>query len=514
MMLSRSLNLFVASALIAAVMATSVAAQTPSERRGALFEQTLRDELTGARALVDHDFVAAEAAYRRAWRTHLKIDPPSSADTATAAAGLAMALDTLDRDDEAATLLEQAIAARAQAPDGGGETLAYLYGAQGRLYDGVDRARARQAYEAAIQIDRALPGRLAQMVFNLSALADILNAMSRPEEALARAGWAAAIAERLGESIPRVVALVSLAEAKRLLGRPEAAIRDLRTAQALSPTPEENVLTALARSQYATGDFSSAAETANRAIAAWETLGPDGAQGHARTIGVLANIRSAQGHFDEAESLYRRALALARAADDPAAVMTVQVNMADTLSLDGRFAEAEPLLRQALADVPRIEGADSRNIGYVGALLANNLQAQGRDDEAIPYYEGAIRVIGRSLGDEHPSLASTVGDMARSAAAARGEAAADPFYRRAMALSARLPRGHPDAAIVTQDFARHRLRLGEPLEALTLLRPAAASALSRGGRNPAARADPSFNRVRSLFRLQVEAAWSQAARTG
>ena len=261
------------------------------------------------------------------------------------------------------------------------------------------------------------------------------------------------------------------------------------------------------------GQFEGAAEAFRQALALNESTGGS-AMDRAVWLNHLAIVRGSQGRFAEGEELFRRAVEVATDNNLDEARIVASANLARNLYQQGRHAEAEAGLRQAVEDVRATEGETAINYGIGVANLAIELQAQGRHLEALTGLRQALGVLERSRGRDHADNVLTINALAQSVAAVDGPNAAAGLYREAVDISraTRLP-GHPQTTAVTADLAKNLLATGQDSAALGLLRDLAdvvhdrASAVTRLNATQAA---AEFDRTRSLFRLQVQAAWEAA----
>ena len=82
-------------------------------------------------------------------------------------------------------------------------------------------------------------------------------------------------------------------------------------------------------------------------------------------------------------------------------------------------------------------------------------QATGRYAEAEPLYQRAIAIGEKTLGPEHPDLATRLNNLARLYRATGRYAEAEPLYQRAIAIFEASHRpGHPNIATVRANYAR------------------------------------------------------------
>ena len=186
-----------------------------------------------------------------------------------------------------------------------------------------------------------------------------------------------------------------------------------------------------------TGRYAEAEPLFQRAIAIGEkTLGPDHPDLAIR-LNNLAGLYRAPA-ATQAEPLFQRAIAPRH-----------------SLSGTGRYAEAEPLFQRAIAIGEKTLGPDHPNLATRLNNLAGLYQATGRYAEAEPLYQRAIAIGEKTLGPDHPDLATRLNNLASLYRATGRYAEAEPLFQRAIAIfEASLPPDHPNLATVRANYAR------------------------------------------------------------
>ncbi len=144
----------------------------------------------------------------------------------------------------------------------------------------------------------------------------------------------------------------------------------------------------------------------------------------ARSLRDFADRCREQGKYRQAESLYKRALALTESVFGPdhIEVSAVLNNLAVLYKYTGNFDEAERLYRRALAIKEKLLGADHPDVAMTLNNLAVFYKSQKRFDEAESLFQRALAIFERALGPDHPKLitchenyASLIGKMERLA---------------------------------------------------------------------------------------------------
>jgi CHAT domain-containing protein/Tfp pilus assembly protein PilF len=233
----------------------------------------------------------------------------------------------------------------------------------------------------------------------------------------------------------------------------------------------------------------------------------------ATALNNLAQIQADQGHDDEAEPLYKRAIALMEKGGglDSVEIAPVLNNLAALDQRQSRYAEAEPLFRRALAIREKALPREHPDVGQSLNNLATFDVKQEHYAEAEPLFQRALAIYQKAGGPEHPAVATLLNnlgqlyrdldrdadaeapikrslairekvlgvdhpDVARSLNNLAGlyehqqrYAEAEPLYRRALAIRERaLGPDHPDVATSSANFAYFLYEAGRTADALPL----------------------------------------------
>ena len=150
-----------------------------------------------------------------------------------------------------------------------------------------------------------------------------------------------------------------------------------------------------------------------------------------RDLNNLALLYDNLGRLDEAEALYRRALAIAEKSlgPDHPDIANRLINLGSLLRDMNRRSEAEPLLRRALKIDEKSFGPVHPNVARDLDSLAGLLEADGFV-EAELLYGRAIAIEEASFGPDHPNVAKEANNMAVLPGHANRPAEAEPFFRR------------------------------------------------------------------------------------
>jgi eukaryotic-like serine/threonine-protein kinase len=256
------------------------------------------------------------------------------------------------------------------------------YGLQ--LASVAEKAGQRQEALATVEALHKLPPPSGEDPRIDLAEAKVANRLSDFARQRAAAERAAAKAVARGASLLRAEALLEQAEASRLLGESESALRLFGLAQ--------SIFTAF-------GDRS----------------------GVGRSLIGTANVHYRQGRLDDARNAFGRGLAVHRETGNEFAVAWTLHSMANVLSEQGDIAGSRKVQEQALASHRRIgdRGGEAGSLGNI----ANLLQYQGDLDGARKMHEQALTIF-REVAEKGPAaieltniavVLAAQGDLARAA---------------------------------------------------------------------------------------------------
>ena len=152
----------------------------------------------------------------------------------------------------------------------------------------------------------------------------------------------------------------------------------------------------------------------------------------ATSLNNLAGLLEAQGKLDEAEPMYRRALAIDEKAlgEDHPDVATSLNNLAYLLQSQHKLDEAEPMHRRALAIKEKALGEDHPEVATLLNNLANLLESQHKLDEAEPMHRRALAIREKALGEDHPEVAASPNSFANVLQSQLKLDEAEPMPRR------------------------------------------------------------------------------------
>lgn len=169
--------------------------------------------------------------------------------------------------------------------------------------------------------------------------------------------------------------------------------------------------------EHAAGKYEDGEPFARRGLDLRRRIGAED-ESVAADMAALAAILDARGNTDEAESLYREALAVfERDGATNAGEIAVNLNgLGALLAKRGRIDEAESLIARAVELKEGVLGARHPDV----AVSLNNLgyvyRRRGDLSRAIATYGRAVEIFEAALGSEHPKTVACRANHARCAA--------------------------------------------------------------------------------------------------
>jgi tetratricopeptide (TPR) repeat protein len=168
------------------------------------------------------------------------------------------------------------------------------------------------------------------------------------------------------------------------------------------------------------------------------------------------------GRYTEAESLYQRAISLAREGEEQDALASGYMYLAELYSTQGKSSEAEPLYRDAIQIWQDTPASNPSHLIIALHSLATIYANQKRYDEAELLYRGAVAAMEKTSSSDLPkglySLAKLYEVQGRYAEA-------EPLFRRSLALREQVwGTGHPAVAFSLRalaDLYRNEARYAE-----------------------------------------------------
>jgi tetratricopeptide (TPR) repeat protein len=166
----------------------------------------------------------------------------------------------------------------------------------------------------------------------------------------------------------------------------------------------------------------------------------------------LAVLYKYTGRFDEAEQLYRAALADTSGEDATAA--TIYHNLGGLNHSRGEFAAAEPYARRACEIRERLLGPEHPDTLADACALAGVLDGLGRYAESEPIYRHALDAFEAMFGANHPEVAANLNNLAAIRWVQRDAVEAESLYLRSLRIKRELlGDAHPDTALTLLNYA-------------------------------------------------------------
>lgn len=232
---------------------------------------------------------------------------------------------------------------------------------------------------------------------------------------------------------------------------PSEALGDTLTARALldrsserihaeledQPELQASLLGVVGELYHSLGLLPEAREPLEEALSLRERALPAGHPEIADNLLSLAGVLDAQGDYDRAEPLFRRALTIARGnARGPDAQVARALNGLGQLLLFARqdFEAAEPALLEALDMRRQLFEAPHRRIAETVHNLALLSQLQGDYARAEELYTESLEMRRTLYGPRHPALVTTLNNLALVKHQLGQLQAAEPLYRESLAL--------------------------------------------------------------------------------
>jgi tetratricopeptide (TPR) repeat protein len=159
------------------------------------------------------------------------------------------------------------------------------------------------------------------------------------------------------------------------------------------------------------GDYTAAESNIRKALDARRRFLDESDPELAESLDGLAQLLFMRGKPDEAEPLFRQALAIRRRADDPAELVGSLNGLAELLQDRGKSEEAETLFREALDRERTNSAAGIAESARTQNSLAILLHATGKLEDSERLFNEALQKR-RAEGPDHPDVASTLYQLA------------------------------------------------------------------------------------------------------
>ncbi|WP_375157533.1 tetratricopeptide repeat protein [Bradyrhizobium sp. RDT46] len=217
------------------------------------------------------------------------------------------------------------------------------------------------------------------------------------------------------------------------------------------------------------GKYSEALPLAQAMVASLEKTGNN--RDLAAALNNLAQIEADQGHDDQAEPLYKRAIALMEKGTGQGSVEIAPLlnNLAALYQRQSRFTEAEPLFKRGLTVREQALSREHPDVGQSLNNLATYYVKQQRHAEAEPLFRRALAIYQKVGGPEHPAVATVLNNIGQVYRDLNRDAEAEAPIKRSLAIREKvLGSDHPDVARSLNNLAglyehQQRYAYAEPL---------------------------------------------------
>lgn len=202
-----------------------------------------------------------------------------------------------------------------------------------------------------------------------------------------------------------------------------------------------------------------------------------GESGLAGSLYELANAHFYAGHYQQAQILNERVLAIRRRVygESHPGVAEALINLGAVQQELGRYPQAEQLQRQALTINRAFFGESHHRTASSLTMVARALVFEKKLDEAVPLLSQALAIQERVFGKTHPRVASALNEIGNVAMARnRFEEARTAFTRMAEIYRQVYSGKHYLIGIATANVGGVYLREGDNIQAERLFREALA----------------------------------------
>jgi serine/threonine protein kinase/tetratricopeptide (TPR) repeat protein len=242
---------------------------------------------------------------------------------------------------------------------------------------------------------------------------------------------------------------------------------------AQEPEVEADVRINIGDVYFDLGHYEEAETVVRRALVVLREMRPRDELIEARALNTLAKIVEARGKQAEAESMNREALEVTRRIlgnADRETGMTLG-DLGCKLMGEGKFVEAEAALRESTDILRKLFGDDNREVIAAEGDLAGVLEAEGKSGEAETLFRHCLERLRRVQGAVHPDVATALYCLGNCLVKHDKLDEAEPLLQEALAMRQKLlGSGHPDVGRVLNEQAMLANKRGKSKEAETLLR--------------------------------------------
>lgn len=239
--------------------------------------------------------------------------------------------------------------------------------------------------------------------------------------------------------------LTELADAYRRKGDSTALLLDdeaIRMFEKLGATDDPDFAAALhlkAIFERLAGNDQQAESLYRRVLAILDKWGGPKHENYARALSDFANVLMEQGRPEEAVPLYKRAVALIEqwsGASDPSLPSILRL-LASIHGVLGQYDTAESLIQRALHIAERADGKSSYEAALALEELADINRSRGRTRKAVDYLQQSLAIFRKLFPDGHEELAGNLLNLAEAYVTSGRRADTTPLIDEALAMEKR-----------------------------------------------------------------------------
>ncbi len=177
---------------------------------------------------------------------------------------------------------------------------------------------------------------------------------------------------------------------------------------------------------------------------------------HANSLNNLAGVYTAQGHYEQAEPLYEKALKICYEKLGKKNLLTaISISsLASNYHMQKKYDEAELLYKKALKIRQETPEKDDVAIATSFHNLASLYHEQDKHTEAEDLYKKALNICLETLGENHPYTATSMSNLAGIYQRQKRYTESEPLYKKAIKISQeKLGANHPKTANCLNNLA-------------------------------------------------------------
>jgi tetratricopeptide (TPR) repeat protein len=221
------------------------------------------------------------------------------------------------------------------------------------------------------------------------------------------------------------------------------------------------------------GKYEEAADAIRRAMAINQAHAEPTHPLYGTQMANLAAVYQEMGRLDEAMDMIRKALAIFETR--PLRQAWILEKLASLHSAYGRYYEAVAVERKAIKTIETINGPDHPTLATSFGNLGAFLHELGYFDEASTVLERGLAILEKQFGVDHVRSVNTLSAIASVRGEQNRMVEAEALHRRVIAIrEAAFGPEHPDTALSYSNYAVHLIDTGRPVEAESLMRRARA----------------------------------------